>query len=370
MFDRIAAVNENIFAKRAIVFMHMGTTSTSVVIVFEQEAYQRLINEGTVTLEHLKPLQNVKEYASKLSELFSKKAAALEEVVQDMEEEAAKYPLNPLLKNISFTSLTDFDPNLERHHYFDIPVNQSQSGVYLPAEVYINDSTIAHQVDWTSNTDHIFKKQNDTLNFIYFASVYGFLRIYPRFQWPVDDKIRALDARRRSWYTQYTSVPKDVLFLVDTSGSMHGQALHLVNTSLRLLIQNLNRNDFFAVAKFPADRNHPAPTLLYGCSQNESCYNLLVQATGQNKQHAIQNVFRLVAENGANYDEAIFFGLKLMSTRRMSSYFVDVDLIDIEAAMSPDMLQLRNDIIDNKEGVSVVDDFALFLDEPHSKFIL
>nr|VZI11689.1 unnamed protein product [Spirometra erinaceieuropaei] len=514
-------------------------------------AYQRLINEGTITLELLKPLHNVKEYASKLSELFSKKAAALEEVVQDVEEEAAKYPWNPLLKNISFTSLTDFDPNLERHHYFDIPVNQSQSGVYLPAEVYINDSLIAHQVDWTSNTDYIFKRQNDTLNFIYFASVYGFLRIYPRFQWPLDDKIRALDARRRSWYTQYTSVPKDVLFLVDTSGSMHGQALHLVNTSLRLLIQNLNRNDFFAVAKFPADRNHPAPTLLYGCSQNESCYNLLVQATSQNKQHAIQNVFRLVAENGANYDEAIFFGLKLMSSfssgrspaahcnrilvlisdgdiyynettvqalrkyrhyvrlftyslstltapgpldklareingtfahipvigamsnilwhftenaelrrpirnskaqkmelvvhqaadifpttiaeeigpmasltlavynrtgslnllgimgtdvsgremvdllqtyinsptdyafildnngyvifhpllksyRRMSSYFVDVDLIDIEAAMNPEMLQLRNDIIDNKEGVAVVEDFALFLDEIHA----
>ncbi|VDL98589.1 unnamed protein product [Schistocephalus solidus] len=249
------------------------------------QAYQRLINEGKITLEPLKPLKNVKEYASKLSELFSKKAAALEEVVQDVEEEAAKYPWNPLLKNISFTSLTDFDPNLERHHYFDIPVNQSQSGVYLPAEVYINDSIIAHQVDWTSTTDHIFKKQNDTLNFIYFASVYGFLRIYPRFQWPMDDKIRALDARRRSWYTQYTSVPKDVLFLVDTSGSMHGQALHLVNTSLRLLIQNLNRNDFFAVAK-----------------------------------HAIQNVFRLVAENGANYDEAIFFGLKLMSSVRLFTY--------------------------------------------------
>lgn len=30
---------------------------------------------------------------------------------------------------------------------------------------------------------------------------------------------------------------------------MHGQALHLANTSLRLLIENLNKNDFFAVAK-------------------------------------------------------------------------------------------------------------------------
>lgn len=30
---------------------------------------------------------------------------------------------------------------------------------------------------------------------------------------------------------------------------MHGQALHLANTSLRLLIETLNKNDFFAVAK-------------------------------------------------------------------------------------------------------------------------
>uniref|UniRef100_A0A158R789 VWFA domain-containing protein n=1 Tax=Taenia asiatica TaxID=60517 RepID=A0A158R789_TAEAS len=162
--------------------------------------------------------------------------------------------------------------------------------------------------------DHIFQKQNDTLNFIYFASEYGFLRTYPRYQWPLDDKLRALDARRQSWYTQYTGVPKDVLFLVDTSGSMHGQALHLANTSLRLLIETLNKNDFFAVAKFPTNRTHLMPSLIYGRSINASCYNSFVQATSLNKQHVIQNVFRLTAHDAADYDEAIAFGMKLMST--------------------------------------------------------
>lgn len=256
----------------------------------------------------------MKEYASKLYKLFLKKAEALEKVVQDVEEEATKYPWNPLLKNISFVSLTDEGENLTRHHYFNIPVNTSQSGVYVPSEVYINDSIIAHQVDWTSNLDHIFQKQNDTLNFIYFASEYGFLRTYPRYQWPLDDKLHALDARRQSWYTQYTGVPKDVLFLVDTSGSMHGQALHLANTSLRLLIETLNKNDFFAVAKFPTNRTHLMPSLIYGRFINVSCYNSLVQATSLNKQHVIQNVFRLTAHDAADYDEAIAFGMKLMST--------------------------------------------------------
>ncbi|VDD79134.1 unnamed protein product [Mesocestoides corti] len=233
----------------------------------------------------MEPLKNVKEYASKLYKLFLKKAEALEKVVQDVEEEATKYPWNPLLKNISFVSLTDKGENLTRHHYFNIPVNTSQSGVYVPSEVYING-----------------------------------------YQWPLDDKLRALDARRQSWYTQYTGVPKDVLFLMDTSGSMHGQALHLANTSLRLLIENLNKNDFFAVAKFPTNRTHLTPSLIYGCFINGSCYDSLVQATSLNKQHVIQNVFRLTAHDAADYDEAIAFGMKLMSIVRSKVTFLFSDI--------------------------------------------
>nr|CDS28073.1 voltage dependent calcium channel subunit [Hymenolepis microstoma] len=277
------------------------------------ESFQDLIYRGKITITKLDPLVNVKDYASKLYKLFLRKAEALDKVVQDVEEEATKYPWNPLLKNISFVALTDKGENLERHHYFNIPVNRSESGVYIPSEVYINDTVILHQVDWTSNLDHIFQKQNDTLNFIYFASEYGFLRTYPRYQWPMDDSIKALDARRKSWYTQYTGVPKDVLFLVDTSGSMHGQALNLANTSLRLLIETLNKNDFFAVAKFPTSRDNLEPSYIYGCFYNGSCYNSLVQATSLNKQQVIRNVFRLTAHDTADYDAAIEFGMKQMS---------------------------------------------------------
>lgn len=56
------------------------------------------------------------------------------------------------------------------------------------------------------------------------------------------------------------------------------------------------------------------PTLIYGCYVNGSCYNSLIQATSLNKQQVIQNVFRLTAQDAADYDEAIAFGMKLMST--------------------------------------------------------
>ncbi|EUB63025.1 Voltage-dependent calcium channel subunit alpha-2/delta-1 [Echinococcus granulosus] len=242
----------------------------------------------------------------------------LQKVVQDVEEEATKYPWNPLLKNISFVSLTDEGENLTRHHYFNIPVNTSQSGVYVPSEVYINGDFFLHS----------------------------------------------------GAYTQYTGVPKDVLFLVDTSGSMHGQALHLANTSLRLLIETLNKNDFFAVAK-----------------------------------HVIQNVFRLTAHDAADYDEAIAFGMKLMSTfsaersvsahcnkilvlisdsdiqyndttiqileryqdyRKLSAQAIDIDIMDIEASNVTELLTVRKNLIDNKEGVTILDDFAVFMDEVHA----
>ncbi len=46
---------------------------------------------------------------------------------------------------------------------------------------------------------------------------------------------------------------------------MHGQALHLANTSLRLLIENLNKNDFFAVAKVWSRRHAYQHQLAYLC---------------------------------------------------------------------------------------------------------
>ena len=63
------------FMTRSNHFLH-GQLIFCMVLL--EKGYQDLIWAGKITLAKLKPLENVKEYASKLYKLFLKKAEALE----------------------------------------------------------------------------------------------------------------------------------------------------------------------------------------------------------------------------------------------------------------------------------------------------
>ncbi|KAL5971969.1 Voltage-dependent calcium channel subunit alpha-2/delta-3 [Taenia solium] len=436
----------------------------SIIIAFKQnqydrEGYQDLIRRGKITLAKLEPLTNVKEYASKLYKLFLRKAEALEldlmateflsdsnlnmgKVVQDVEEEAAKYPWNPLLKNISFVPLTDEDENLTRHHYFNIPVNTSQSGVYVPSEVYINDSIIAHQVDWTSNLDHIFQKQNDTLNFIYFASEYGFLRTYPRYQWPLDDKLRALDARRQSWshviqnvfrLTAHDAADYDeaiafgmklmstfsagrpmsahcnkILVLISDSDIQYNDTtiqileryqdyVHLFTYSLSTItgpgpLTEVTKQINGAFAQIPVIG--ALSNILRHFTDHATHYGSTKKLHPQKLDLVVHHAadifpFKIAEEIGpmASLTMAVYnrtVGLNLLGImgtdvsaremvdllqtylRKLSAQTIDIDIMDIEASNVTELLTVRENLIDNKEGVTILDDFAVFMDEVHA----
>ena len=58
------------------------------------------------------------------------------------------------------------------------------------------------------------------------------------------------DPRFRPWYVTATSGAKNVILLIDTSGSMYGDRMTLAKSAATAVINTLSNNDFLAVVSF------------------------------------------------------------------------------------------------------------------------
>ena len=60
-------------------------------------------------------------------------------------------------------------------------------------------------------------------------------------------QVDLFDARRRPWYIQGATSPKNIIILIDASGSMHGVPMRIAKLSAQNLIDTFGDNDFFNV---------------------------------------------------------------------------------------------------------------------------
>ncbi|KAK3750857.1 hypothetical protein QZH41_020241, partial [Actinostola sp. cb2023] len=85
------------------------------------------------------------------------------------------------------------------------------------------------------------------------------------------------DARSRSWFIQGSTSPKDIVIILDASGSMRGVPMSLAKLSAKALIDTFEDNDYFNVIWF----NEITGLLI--CKEFK---DQLIQATKKNKQAA------------------------------------------------------------------------------------
>ncbi|NXP39240.1 CA2D3 protein, partial [Leiothrix lutea] len=136
-------------------------------------------------------------------------------------------------------------------HFNNLPVNISLSDVQVPTNMYNKDPAIVNGVYWSESLNKVFVDNFDrdpSLIWQYFGSAKGFFRQYPGIKWEPDENgVIAFDCRNRKWYIQAATSPKDVVILVDVSGSMKGLRLTIAKQTVSSILDTLGDDDFFNI---------------------------------------------------------------------------------------------------------------------------
>lgn len=84
----------------------------------------------------------------------------------------------------------------------------------------------------------------------YVGTNLGSFRSYPANRQVEGDTCRDYDPRFRSWYVTATSGSKNVILLIDISGSMDGAPIAVAKEAAKNVINTLSNSDFIGVVVF------------------------------------------------------------------------------------------------------------------------
>ncbi|XP_072418713.1 voltage-dependent calcium channel subunit alpha-2/delta-1 isoform X2 [Chiloscyllium punctatum] len=196
-------------------------------------------------------------------------------------------------------------PDFQFNQAFRRRVDFNHTAVHIPTDIYEGSTIVLNELSWTSALDRIFKKNKDkdpTLMWQVFGSATGLARYYPASPW-VDltktaNRIDLYDVRRRPWYIQGAASPKDMLILVDVSGSVSGLTLKLIRTSVSEMLETLSDDDYVNVVSF----NNQAKSV--------SCFRHLVQANVRNKKVLKDAVNQIQAKGITDYKKGFTFAFE------------------------------------------------------------
>ncbi|CAH2102256.1 unnamed protein product [Euphydryas editha] len=200
---------------------------------------------------------------------------------------------------------------LRNPHFSNIPVNINISSVHVPTNVYTWAPEVIKGIHWSEGLDTHFinNYQSDpTLSWQYFGSSTGFMRHYPAMKWRADP-VDTYDCRTRAWYMEAAASPKDVVILVDRSGSMTGQRRDIAKHVVTNILDTLGNNDFVSVMTFADTVEEIVP-----CFEDS-----LVQATLANLRELKLALDNFETMEIANFSAALTRAFELLEIYRNNS---------------------------------------------------
>uniref|UniRef100_A0A8C1NA65 Calcium voltage-gated channel auxiliary subunit alpha2delta 3 n=1 Tax=Cyprinus carpio TaxID=7962 RepID=A0A8C1NA65_CYPCA len=224
--------------------------------------------EQSVRVEEIDGIKLVKKLAGKMEQMFHKKAEAIKVTVFAYLNENKSFDL--LLINemdeegrsLELGGEFILQPN---EHFNNLSVNLSLSVVQVPTNMYNKDSAIVNGVYWSEALNKVFVdnfKRDPSLIWQYFGSAKGFFRQYPGIKWTPDEHgVLEFDCRNRKWYIQAATSPKDVVILVDVSGSMKGLRLTIARQTVSSILDTLGDDDFFNIIAYNEELHYVEPCL-------------------------------------------------------------------------------------------------------------
>ncbi|KAJ3622682.1 hypothetical protein MTP99_018970 [Tenebrio molitor] len=160
-------------------------------------------------------------------------------------------------------------------HFYNISVDTSRSSVHVPTNIYDRHGEAAFAIQWSEQLDQVFVQNYNSdpaLSWQYFGSASGIMRHYPAKKWP-NIKTDEFDCRVRTWYIEAATCTKDVIILVDNSGSMDGMGRHIAALTVNTILDTFSNNDYINILYY----NNKTTNFTIPCFKN-----LLVQATPEN----------------------------------------------------------------------------------------
>ncbi|XP_020618652.1 voltage-dependent calcium channel subunit alpha-2/delta-4-like [Orbicella faveolata] len=185
-----------------------------------------------------------------LEKVLREKIASIKNLAAKTEELRKNYTYDPSLKETDYFNSKDLKGlplAIDDRFSTDVEINMSSSVIHIPTDVFSGGVGIVNTIKWTSGLDKYFKENemtNHSLLWQYFGSADGVYRVYPGFKWTTESKQDIFDHRRRGWYIQGSSSPKDIVLILDLSGSMAGQKLSILKLAALSLLDTLQENDY------------------------------------------------------------------------------------------------------------------------------
>ncbi|XP_028426786.1 voltage-dependent calcium channel subunit alpha-2/delta-4 isoform X2 [Perca flavescens] len=281
--------------------------------------------EGMVKIEEVDGEELVKKFAEEMEEMLGRKMKSVKRLAEAAEDADLYHEYNETLEFEYFNSLlinsVDEDGNsvslggefpLEKNEHFDkLPVNTQLSNIQVPTNVYNRDPAILNGAYMSEALNDVFIdnfQKDPTLTWQYFGSATGFFRLYPGIQWiPDENGVVTFDCRNRNWYIQAATSPKDVVIVVDVSGSMKGLRLTIAKHTINTILDTLGENDFVNIIAYSDYVRYVEPcfkgTLVQADLDNREHFKLLIEelhVKGEGKvKKAMKESFKILNEAAA-----------------------------------------------------------------------
>ena len=198
---------------------------------------------------------------------------------------------------VNETRILDLRPNV---NFYRIPTSSEASAVHVPTPVYNRNAALLERIQW-SDIDQLYRRNREKikdLSFQKFCSDVGFMRYFPAAPWIYDNpqtQLDMFDCRNTEWFIDAATMSKNVIIMLDMSGSMLGQRFEIAKQTIEAILETLSDNDFFNIMSVSK-----APQLIDECSEDG-----LLQATMRNKKLLRTKLVNVSSEGKADYEKAL-----------------------------------------------------------------
>uniref|UniRef100_A0A6Q2YYL8 VWFA domain-containing protein n=1 Tax=Esox lucius TaxID=8010 RepID=A0A6Q2YYL8_ESOLU len=224
--------------------------------------------ESSIKIVEIDGREQLRDYADDIERMLGSKMKSVKRLAESAEDADLYHDFNKSLQfdyyNSMLVNTIDDDGNFvelggefpleENEHFNNLPVNTIQSDVQVPTNVYNKDPNILNGIYMSEALNDVFInnfQKDPTLTWQYFGSSTGFFRIYPGIKWTPDSNgVAAFDCRNRNWYIQAATSPKDIIIVVDISGSMKGLKMTIAKHTINTILDTLGENDFVNVIAY------------------------------------------------------------------------------------------------------------------------